>query len=161
MMQGRLKCPSNTTEPCLWSFLTILRQRLCHLRIASTGLVVNLGHQLAHASMTAKENLLGHLAVSLHMTGMQCLSGMQQLHCNKSILLSNMHLLWRFTQLQHELIASPCLILSICSIRNLNCPAGSVASAFMPSISLTMPFVYVDHRNVSRSNGRTLVNRSG
>ena len=83
-------------------------------------------------------------------------TALQQVH-----LAINMHLLWRFTQLQHELIASLCLILSTCSIRNLNCPAGSVASAFMPSISLTMPFVHVDHRNVSRSNGRTLVNRSG
>jgi len=161
-MQGRLKCPSNTTKPCLWSFLTILRQRLCHLRIASAaGLVVNLGHQLGHAFMTAKENLLGHLAMSLHMTGMQCLSGMCQLHFIKSILLLTNIYSSSVAHLHHKLIVSTCLTAVICSTHDLTRPAGGLASAFMPSMSLTMRFVHVDHRNVSRSNGRILANRSG
>lgn len=64
-------------------------------------------------------------------------------------------------QLQHRLIVSTCLTASTCSTHNLKRPASSVAAAFMHSTFLTMHFVHVDHRNVSRSSGRTLANRSG
>ena len=69
-MSGHLPCPSSTTEPCLWSCLTTQKQRLCHQRIASrVGPIASLGRWHGQGFMTAEENLLGHPALSLPMTG--------------------------------------------------------------------------------------------